>query len=95
MAFLPMMANAYDAEINGIYYNLNIHEHTAEVTSSTTFSANYSGDIIIPNKVKYEGQEYAVTSIGYGSFGNCDNLTSVIIPNSVITIEMAAFYGCI
>ena len=32
LAFLPLLANADRVEIDGIYYNLNAENHTAEVT---------------------------------------------------------------
>lgn len=35
-----------------------------------------------------------MTSIGGGAFCNCSNLTSVIIPDTVINIGDSAFYGC-
>ncbi len=36
----------------------------------------------------------SVTQIGYGSFGQCANLTSITIPNSVTSIENEAFENC-
>lgn len=79
-------------EINGIYYNLNVNEGTAEVTENPTY---YSGDIVIPNEVKYEGRIYAVTSIGYNAFSFCYYLTSIVIPNSVTNIyECNPFEAC-
>ena len=36
----------------------------------------------------------AVTSIGHSAFRGCDNLTSVIIPDSVIRIDADAFRDC-
>ena len=72
---------AYDAEIDGIYYNLNFNDDEAEVVKG-----NYSGDIIIPESVTYSGNTYPVTSIGYGAFEGCSGLTSITIPNSVTKI---------
>lgn len=59
------MVFAYDAEIDGIYYNLDETNKTAEVAEGPGY---YSGDIIIPEKVNYSGVEYSVTSIGVETF---------------------------
>ena len=48
----------------------------------------------IPEKITYEGKDYAVTIIGYGAFYGCSSLASVIIPNSVTSIGSSAFNGC-
>ena len=99
---LSMMSTdtfAYDAEIDGIYYNL-IKGKVAEVTykdDGNNYINNqdaYSGDVVIPEKVSYEGVEYPVESIGDHAFYYCSSLTSITIPNSVISIGNFAFYGC-
>ena len=73
----------YKVEINGIYYNLNECEKTAEVTENPN---KYSSAVSIPETVSYNGKTYTVTSIGDGAFYSCYSLTSVDIPNSVTTI---------
>ena len=35
-----------------------------------------------------------ITTIGYGAFANCGNLTSITIPDSVTTIGEGAFFNC-
>lgn len=85
---------AYDAVINGIYYNLNNSLKTAEVTYRVKNTASYSGDISIPSSVTSESIEYTVTSIGDNAFYLCSNLQSVEIPNSISTIGYAAFGNC-
>ena len=57
-------------------------------------SIKYSGNIVIPESVEYEGVSYPVTSIGEAAFNNCSNLESVTIPNSEKAIYNTAFVGC-
>lgn len=95
LSFLPMMASAYDAEINGIYYNLNATDITAEVTYLYEYSENpYSGEVNIPSEIVYEDVTYSVTGIGEHAFFSSTNLTSVNIPNSVKIIGQYAFSHC-
>ncbi|MBR3444057.1 MAG: leucine-rich repeat domain-containing protein [Bacteroidaceae bacterium] len=91
---LSSITYAYDAEINGIYYNLNSSKKTATVTYRTTSHNSYSGVITIPESVNYNGKPYSVTSIGSSAFSGCSGLTSVTIPNSVTSIGSSAFSGC-
>ncbi len=93
VALLPMVASAYDAQINGIYYNF-ISENEAEVTYKTTSYNSYSGSIFIPPSVNYNGKTYSVTSIGEYAFANSNGLFEVTIPNSVTTIGWYAFANC-
>ena len=91
---------AYDAEIDGIYYNL-IKGKFAEVTykdDGNHYNNNkdaYSGNVVIPEKVTYEGVEYPVESIGNSAFYKCTSLTSITIPNNVTSIGIYAFRDCI
>ena len=84
----PAVAIADAVEIDGIYYNLSSEVKQAEVTINPN---DYTGDIVIPEKVTYEGSDYEVTSIGLWAFRLCSNLTSVTISNSVTSIGDAAF----
>ena len=86
-------AHAYDAYIDGIYYNLNSEDKTAEVTKAYG-NPSYSGSVSIPENITYDGVIYTVKSIGF-AFMNCTDLTSVTIPNSVTSIGWCAFYACI
>ncbi|MDE5720206.1 MAG: leucine-rich repeat domain-containing protein, partial [Paramuribaculum sp.] len=93
LAFITALtAMAYDFEVDGIYYSIS--SSTAKTVSVTSGSYNYSGEIIIPEKVTYNATEYSVTSIGRSAFNGCSGLTSVTIPNSVTEIGVFAFSGC-
>ena len=90
-----VMAYDYDVEKDGIYYNLNHTEMTAEVTYRDGVQLNsYSGDVIIPPTIKNGPYTYNVTSIGFWAFRRSSGLTSVVIPNSVTTIGNYAFSNC-
>ena len=92
LLLLPLLASAYDCQVNGIYYNIFPERNEAGVTSGDT---QYSGSVNIPDKFTYGGVEYSVTNILGYAFYYCSELTSVTIPNSIISIGEYAFYGCI
>ena len=86
-----------DCYKNGIYYNLDHINKTAEVTFGDKSYADYkeySGSIIIPASITINSDFYSVTSIGEGAFRGCGDLTSISIPNSVTSISKNAFRGC-
>ncbi len=53
-----------------------------------------TGNLVIPASVTYNGTTYSVTKIEGRAFEGCTGLTSVTIPNSVISIGTYAFSGC-
>ena len=91
LALLPLAAYADAVEIDGIYYDLNAENNTAEVKSNPN---KYSGSVVIPSKVTYENNTYDVTSIGHSAFEECTELISISIPNGVTSIGIDAFYRC-
>ena len=97
--FVTMLAGkvwAYDFQSGNLYYNIT-SDSTVEVTYQYQQSLdNYLGidTATIPEKVNYNGVEYAVTSIGNYAFCDCDGLTSVSIPKTVTSIKSNAFCNC-
>ena len=79
---------------NGIWYELDQETQTAAVIESDNEDEEYQGEIQIPEVVIYEGVEYTVTAIVGSAFYNCSGLTSITIPESVMSIGHGAFSRC-
>ena len=82
---------------DGIIINYRGDPDTKEmsVVNKQWNEAKYSGKVVIPKQVLYNGEYYSVTSIADNAFQECNDLTSVSIPYSVKTIGDWAFSGCI
>lgn len=52
----------------------------------------YSGDIVLPETITYNGVEYTVTSVAKGFKGQ--PITSLVMPNTVTEATAGAFDGC-
>ena len=95
MLFATSNLFAHDIEVvnddgKTIYYSW-INNQTELAVSyqgsySSAYSDEYSGNIVIPKSVDYEGNTYSVTSIGLDAFSGCGSLTSVNTYN-IIGIE--------
>ena len=94
MILLPLVASANPVEIDGIYYNLITKggNFAAEVTNIS--DGYYTGNVVLPESITYENNEYCVTRIGDVAFRKCTDLISITIPNSVTSIGEAAFQWC-
>ena len=95
---LSLSARAHDAEVDGIFYNLDAANKTATVTfqgdNYDSYNNEYSGDVVIPETVTYNGITYSVTSLGWACFTYCSSLTSITIPNSVTSVGEYCFSAC-
>ena len=91
---------AVNDEGDTIYYF--IHYLDNQPCLAVTYSSNqvdpwyddYRGSITIPDSVLYEGNYYIVKTISSHAFLDCEELTSVSIPNSVVSIGPGAFSHC-
>lgn len=108
MLSLPVLAKAYDFNVDGIYYTItSTTDHTVQVASGESF---YSGDIVIPDHVTYKGVEFLVNGIQkgkcVGSYGGYTELEfeggaftssailSIVIPSTITEIGDATFAHC-
>lgn len=82
---------AYDFCVDGIYYNvLSLDDLTVEVTRG---EKKYTGTIVIPQTIIYQGRNLSVISIGESSFANT-NLDSIELPEGLQSIRGGAFFQC-
>ena len=102
MSMVGAKALAHDIAVKNadgktIYYVWTTDNKTKLAVSyrGTSYDDEYTGDIVIPESVTYNGNTYSVTSIGSSAFRDCSGLTSVTIPNSVTFIGSSAFRNCI
>ena len=91
------VARAYDAQIDGVYYNLNFSTKTAIVTNEkdkvVTGSDIYTGIVVIPESILFNGKSFKITEIGkYAFFGS--DISSISLPSSIVKINDRAFFGC-
>ena len=95
MASETSVKNAEGVEI---WYDFNSSIKIASVTykggSYDSYDGEYSGEVVIPSTVTYDGVEYSVTSIGNYAFRECSALTSITLPESLASIRVYAFKSC-
>ncbi len=93
----------YDFKVDELCYIINADGTTVTVTHESQSIHLYppaptyqdiSGEIVVPERVTYNGITYLVTRIDNWAFYHCSGITSVIIPNTVTTIGNSAFYSC-
>lgn len=85
--------NAFTEVIENLHFSLDHKMKTA--TLLPKMKEHYSGDIILPEKVKdNNGVEYSVIALEDSCFENCNGLTSIDIPSSVTSLGDHCFYNC-
>lgn len=94
------------ATIDGVRYILNMDDYTATIARQ---NKSLGGDIVVPEKVRYEDKEYTVTTMVAptfevavtdgvyetvdGAFQDCQ-ISSVSLPKTLKTIGVGAFNNC-
>ena len=99
----PVYTHPYSFIVDSIYYSiqsdhevwvstetLEEHPHSALPYSTHNAYSCYSGEVVIPESVEYEGETYTVTGIAMCAFEYC-RVTRVILPNTITYFDDFAF----
>ena len=89
---LTGMAQTFTA--GDLNYSVNADGVSVTVTGHALDYEHANGPLVIPESVNYQGTDYAVTNIGNAAFLYYFYLTSLSLPNSLVTIENSAFAYC-
>ena len=95
VAFLLLKGTCAYAQkvfIDSVYYTLDNTTMTAQIAVQSNNTA--VGDIVINDTVMYEGANYAVTSMADDAFAYCNQLTSIVLPQTLRNLGKNAFLSC-
>lgn len=88
LMLMPLMAQADMVEIDGVSYFIVGGE--ANVQKKT---GGYTGDVVVPATITYQGKTYPVTTILSYAFSGNDNLKSVVLAEGITTIKDYVFFA--
>ena len=108
LSLSAMYADNYSVQIGDLYYNIYTNSYISYYDGSnnwpdaysgpfaevTTHPNKYSGKVVVPAEVEYNGTKYPVKMIGSNAFKDCSNLTVVELPDGIIRIGEYAFREC-
>jgi len=102
MSTAAIAEEVYDFDVDGIYYKILENGNEVSVTYKTYYysshtayyESDYTGDVVIPATVTFNGKTFQVTEIGDHAFYQRGSVTSVTIPSSVKAIGYDAFGYC-
>ena len=92
LSVMTGMAQTFTA--GDLNYSVNADGVSVTVTGHALDYEHANGPLVIPESVNNAGVDYAVTNIGNAAFLYYFYLTSLTLPNSLVTIENSAFAYC-
>ena len=94
--FATGYGNAYDFEEDGIYFRVSGSKKVCVSAYNVYYRTEhlYKGDVVIPSTIQHKNKTYSVVGIDDNAFRDCEELTSVTIPDGVERIGNRAFDGC-
>lgn len=86
---------SFGFEVGGLFYKTaeGYSMDFVEVTGNPG-GGKYSGDVVVPGTVEYDGITYTVKGVGNRAFEGCDDLRKVTISEGIYKIGAYAFYYC-
>lgn len=94
LIFFALTGMAQTFTAGDLNYEVNPDGVSVTVTGHALDYEHANGPLNIPESVSYEGVDYAVTNIGDAAFLYYFYLTSLSLPNSLLTIGNSAFAYC-
>ena len=91
---------AANITVDGINYTTasgnkaTVAKYTIDKTVTPYDTLFYTGNIVIPETITYEGVDYTVVATAANAFVDCRDLLSVTLPASCVTIGRNCFKGC-
>lgn len=76
-----------------LYYK-TINSSSVSVTKPTSGSYNFTGTVVIPSSVYYNGTTYSVVRVAANAFKDCTGITEFDLPNSIEQLLSGCFSGC-
>lgn len=89
--FIPLLATAYDFEVDGIYYEIKKWDYTVKVVG---VDPDKVGEEFNRTRVQHDGGWYDISEIADSAFYGCKNLKYVHIGSHLNRIGKSAFANC-
>ena len=83
---------AYDFEVDGIRYDIT--SFTDLTVTASSLSETFEGALNIPSFVEFNGKKLCINKIGESFAANNSRISSVVVGDSVTSIESRAFFNC-
>lgn len=93
VALTSLSANAYDFEVDGIYYTVIDPSALTCGASGINKSIGEPENLIIPSHVSYAGKDLVVVEVSNDAFKE-STIVNVCLPNTCVSIGRSAFWRC-
>lgn len=91
-------ANAQTFAFEGLIYKasgskLTVQKAGTKVTTGEAGPTEYTGDIVVPSSISYEGKNYTVSEFAGAAF-KATAITSIVCPEGMVKLPKGAFQNC-